>query len=131
MVPSLLKAHDSSGLELNKAQFDANDLQTYDIVFDQNTYLKTGNLRSSLYSVVYISKDKKSLLIAKPKTHILKQSKYPNEKSAIVDNYYTSANLHMEYVARDVRMLNFICRGSDTNFISFDEDWRPLEMRNF
>ena len=80
LVPSLLKAHDSSGSELNKIQFDANDLQIYDIVFDQNTYLKTGNLRSSLYSVMYISKDKKSLLIAKPRTHILKKSKYPNSK---------------------------------------------------
>ena len=59
LVPSLLKAHDSSGSELNKIQFYANDLQTYDIVFDQNTYLKTGNLRSSLYSVMYISKGKK------------------------------------------------------------------------
>ena len=100
LVPSLLRAHDSSGSELNKIQFDANDLQIYDIVFDQNTYLKTGNLRSSLYSVMYISKDKKSLLIAKRKTHILKKSKYPNSKIAATDNFYTSANLHMEYIGR-------------------------------
>ena len=101
------------------------------VVFDQNTYLKTGNLRSSLYSVVYISKDKKSLLVAKPKTHILKLSKYPNEKSASVDNYYSSANLHMEFVSRDVRMLNFICRGNDTEYVCFDEEWSPLEMEKF
>ena len=37
----------------------------------------------------------------------------------------------MEYIGRDVCMLNFIYRGSDTGFISFDQDWRPLEMDKF
>ena len=44
LIPSLLRAHDSSESELNKIQYNADDLQVYDIVFDQNTYLKTGNL---------------------------------------------------------------------------------------
>ena len=80
---------------------------------------KTKNWRSSLYSVVYISKDKKSLLIAKPKPQILRKSKYPNSKVAEPDRYYTKAHLHLEYISRDIRSLNFICHGDNTYLVIF------------
>ena len=28
-------------------------------------------------------------------------------------------------------MLNFICRGNDTEYVCFDEEWSPLEMEKF
>ena len=37
----------------------------------------------------------------------------------------------MEFISRDVRMLNFICRGNDTKYVCFDEEWSPLEMEKF
>ena len=84
-----------------------------------------------MYSVGYISKDKKSLLIAKPKPQILRKSKYPNTTVSKPDNYYKKAHLHLEYVSRDVRSLNFICRGDDTQLVVFDTEWMPLEMESY
>ena len=51
-----------------------------DLVVDPNTYKKYWNVRASMYKVIYILDDGKTLLIAKPKLHILKKSKYLNEK---------------------------------------------------
>ena len=60
---------------------------------------------------MYISNDHKSVLIAKPQTHILRKSKYPNSKVATTDRYYNQANLYLESVCHDTRHLNFICHG--------------------
>ena len=70
--------------------------------------------------MVYISKDKKSLLIARPKPQILRKSKYPDSKIASPDKYYTKAHLNLEYISRDVCSLNFICPGDDTKLVLFD-----------
>ena len=85
------------------------------VVFDQKTFEKTKNLCSSLFSVIYIPNDKKSLLIARPKPQILHQSKYPDSKVSKPDNYYTKAHLHLEYICRDIHSLNFICHGESTD----------------
>ena len=95
------------------------------------TFEKTKNVWSSLFSVIYISKDKKSLLIGRPKPQILRKSKYPNSTVSKPDNYYKKAHLHLEYVSRDVRSLNFICRGDDTQLAVFDTEWMPLEMESY
>ena len=71
LLPSLLKAHDKSGNELNKIMFNSENLKKFDIVFDPNPYEKSDNLLASLYTVMYISEDHKSILIAKPQTYIL------------------------------------------------------------
>ena len=126
-----MKAHDEAGNSLNKFQHCGEDIKPYDVVFDENTFEKTKNLRSSLYSVVYISKDKKSLLIAKPKPQILRKSKYPNSKVAEPDIYYTKAHLHLEYISRDIRSLNFICHGDNIDLVIFHSDWRPLQMEDY
>merc|ERR1712002_486391 len=129
LLPSLLKAHDKSGNELNKMMFNSEQLRIFDCVFDPKTYEKTGNLRASLYTVMYISENHKSVLIAKPQTHILRKSKYPNSNIATTDRFYTQANLHLEYLSRDTRHINFICHGSDaSDFVSFDPDWTPMKM---
>ena len=112
LLPSLLKCHDKSGNELHKNMFNSENLKKFDCVFDPKTYKKTGNLRASLYTVMYVSKDHKSVLIAKPQTHILHKSKYPNSKTSSTDRYYNRANLHLEFICRDTRHLNFICHGS-------------------
>ena len=131
LLPTLLKAHDEAGNSLNKFQHCGEEIKPFDVVFDANTFEKTKNLRSSLYSVVYISKDKKSLLIAKPKPQILRKSKYPNSKVAEPDRYYTKAHLHLEYISRDIRSLNFICHGDNTDLVIFYSDWRPLQMEDY
>merc|ERR1712240_664619 len=101
LLPSLLKCHVKSGNELHKNMFNSKNLQKYDCVFDPETYKKTGNVRASLYTIMYISKDHKSVLIAKPQTHILRKSKYPNLESPTTDRYYKSANLHLKYLCCD------------------------------
>ena len=108
----LLKSHGKSRNKINKNMFNSENLKKFDCVFDPKTYEKTGNLCASLYTVMYISKDHKSVLIAKPQTHILRKSKYPNSKIATTDRYYTKANLHLEFICHDTRHLNFICHGS-------------------
>ena len=78
---------------------------------------------------MYISKDHKSVLIAKPQTHILHKSKYPNSKTSSTDQYYNQANLHLKFMCRDTRHLNFICHGSEaSDFVSFDPEWSPMKM---
>ena len=39
--------------------------------------------------------------------------------------------MHLEYVSRDVRSLNFICRGDETELVVFDTEWMPLEMESY
>ena len=96
---------------------------------DPDTYTKTGNVRASLYKVMYVSRNHKSVLIAKPQTHILRKSKYPNSESPSTDRYYNQANLHLKYLCRDTRHLNFICHGDDASeFVSFDPNWSPMKM---
>ena len=119
ILPTLLKAHDDAGNSLNKFQHCGEDLQLWDVVFDEKTFEKTKNVRSSLFSVIYISKDKKSLLIGRPKPQILRKSKYPNSKVAEPDRYYTKAHLHLEYISRDIRSLNFICHRDNTDLVIF------------
>ena len=89
------------------------------------------NFRSSIFTVVYISKDKKSLLIARPKPQIMRKSKYPNSTVATPDRYYKRAHLNMEFMSRDVRSLNFICHGDNTELVLFDQEWQPLKMNEF
>ena len=109
--------------------FNSEQLKKYDCVFDPETYKKTGNVRASIYSIMYVSKDHKSVLIAKPQTYILRKSKYPNAKSSTVDKHYKSATQHLKILCRDSRHLNFICHGKDaSDFVSFDEDWKPMKM---
>merc|ERR1712240_454092 len=132
LLPTLLKAHDDSGNSLNKFQHCGEDLQLWDVVFDQKTFEKTKNVRSSLFSVVYISKDKKSLLIGRPKPQILRKLTYiTNTTVSKPENYYKKGNLHLEYVSRDVRSLNFICRGDKTELVVFDTEWMPLQMESY
>ena len=38
LLPSLLKAYNESGSQLNRFQFNGDDLRLYDIVFDPKTY---------------------------------------------------------------------------------------------
>ena len=95
LLPSLLKGHDKSRSELNSSHFLGEELRLYDVVFDEKTFKTTKNIRASIYTIVYISKDKKSILIYKPKTHILSKSLYPNSKVAQPDLKYTKANLHL------------------------------------
>ena len=47
------------------------------------------------------------------------------------DNYYKQAHLHLEYISRDVRSLNFICCGDDTNLVVFDTEWMPLQIESY
>ena len=78
---------------------------------------------------MYISEDCKCVLIAKPQTHILRKSKYPNSKIATMDRYYTKGNLHLEFMCHDTRHLNFICHGSEaSDFITFDPDWSAMKI---
>ena len=78
---------------------------------------------------MYLSKDFKSVLIAKPQTHISRKSKYPNSKTSSTDRYYNQANLHLKFMCRDARHLNFICHGSEaSDFLSFDPEWSPMKM---
>ena len=78
---------------------------------------------------MYVLNDHNSVLIAKPQTHILHKSKYPNSKTASTDRYYDQANLHLEFICQDTRHLNFICHGSEaSDFVSFDPDWSPMKM---
>ena len=78
---------------------------------------------------MYVSKDHKSVLIAKPQTYILRKSKYPNAKSSTIDKHYESATKHLKYLCRDSRHLNFICHGENaSDFVSFDKDWEPMKM---
>ena len=70
LLPILLKAHNDAGNSLNKFQYCRDDLQLFDVVFDEETFEKSKNVRSSLFSVIYISKDKKSLLIGRPQPQI-------------------------------------------------------------
>ena len=93
------------------------------MVFCEKTFEKTKNFRSSIFTVVYISKDKKSLLIARPKPQIMRKSKYPNSTVATPDRYYKRAHLNMEFMSRDVRSLNFICHGDNTELVLFDQEW--------
>ena len=57
LLPSLLKCHDKSGNELHKNMFNSKNLKKYDCVFDPETYKKTGNLRPTLYTIMYVLKD--------------------------------------------------------------------------
>ena len=78
---------------------------------------------------MYVLKDHNSVLIAKPQTHILRKSKYPNSKTSSTERYYNRANLHLECISRDTRHLNFICHGSEaSDFVSFDPEWSPMKM---
>merc|ERR1711872_984503 len=95
LLPTLLIAHDDAGNSLNRFQHCGEDLQLWDIVFDEKTFEKTKNVRSSLFSVINISKEKKSLLIGRPKPHILCKSKYPNTTESKPDNEYKKAHLPM------------------------------------
>ena len=131
LLPSLLKAYDSSDTCLNKSQFSGEDLKLYDVVFCEKTFEKTKNFMSSIFSVVYISTDKKSILIARPKPQIMRKSKYPNSTIATPDRHYKKAHLNMEFMSRDVCSLNFICHGDDTQLILFDQEWQPLKMNKF
>ena len=131
ILPSLLKAHDSSGTCLNKSQFSGEDLKLYDVVFCEKTFEKTKNFRSSIFSVVYISQDKKSIFITRPKPQIMRKSKYPNSTIATPGCHYKKAHLNMEFMSRDVRSLNFICHGDDTQLVLFDQEWQPLNMNKF
>ena len=131
LLPYLMRAHDKAGNQLNHSQFNGEDLKLYDVVFDAVSWKKSHNIRSSLYTVIYISKDKKSLLIGRPQTQILKESLYPNDKVSRHDKKYTSANLHLEYVSRDIRRLNFICHGENTDLVVFDREWEPLSMQDY
>ena len=87
-LPSLLRAYDSSGTCLNRSQFSGDDLRLYDVVFCEKTFEKTKNFRSSIFSVVYISQDKKLILIARPKPQIMRKSKYPDSTVATPDCHY-------------------------------------------
>ena len=58
LLPTLLKAHDDAGNSLNKFQYCREDLQLFDVVFDEETFKKIKNVCSSLFSIIYISKDK-------------------------------------------------------------------------
>ena len=131
LLPSLLKAYDSAGTCLNQSQFSGDDLQLHDVVFCEKTFEKTKNFRSSIFTVVYISKDRKSLLIARPKPQIMKKSKYLNYKVATPDRYYKKAHLNMEFMSRDIRSLNFICHEDNTDLVLFDQEWSPLKMNEF
>ena len=131
LLPSLLKAYDSAGTFLNQSQFSGEDLLLNDVVFCTKTFEKTKNFRSSIFTVVYISKDKKSLLIARPKPQIMRKSKYPNSKVATPDKYYKKAHLNLEFLSRDMRSLNFICHGDNTDLVLFDQEWSPLKMNEF
>ena len=84
-----------------------------------------------MFSVIYISKDKTSLLIARPKPQILCKSKYPNSKVSKSDNYYTQSHLHLEYISRHIRSLNFICHGDNTDLVILDTEWIPLEIETY
>ena len=103
LLPSLLKAYDSAETCPNQSQFSGDDLQLHDVVFCEKTFEKTKNFRSSIFTIVYISKDKKSLLIARPKPQIMRKSKYPNATVATPDRHYKRAHLNMEFMSRDVR----------------------------
>ena len=37
----------------------------------------------------------------------------------------------MEFICRDIRRLNFICHGENTDYVAFDTEWRPLEMESY
>ena len=114
---------------MNKFIFNSENLKKFDAIFDPRTYEKYGNLHASLYAVMYISEDRKSVLIAKPQTHILRKSKYLNSKIATTERYYTKANLHLQFMCCDTRHINFICHGSEaTDFVTFDPDWSPMKM---
>ena len=127
LLPSLLKSHNKSGNELKKFMFNSENLRKFDVIFNLRTYETYGNLCASLYTIMYILEDHKSVLIAKPQTHILHKSKYPNSKEATTDRYYTKANLNLEFICRDTRHLNFICHGSEgSDFITFDPEWSPM-----
>ena len=72
---------------------------------------------------MYVSKNHKSVLIAKPQTHILRKSKYPNSKTSSTDRYYNQANLHLKFMCRAARHLNFSYHSSEvSDFVSFDPD---------
>ena len=47
------------------------------------------------------------------------------------DNYYKKAHLHLEYVSRDVRSLNFICHEDDTQLVVLDTEWMPLQIESY
>ena len=71
------------------------------------------------------------MLIGRPRPQILRKSKYPNAIVSEPDNYYKQAHLHLEYISRDVRSLNFIYRGDDTNLVVFDTEWMPLQIESY
>ena len=81
--------------------------------------------------MVYISQDKKLILIARPKPQIMRKSKYPDSTVATPDRHYKKAHLNMEFMPRGVRSLNFICHGDDTQLVLFDQEWQPLKMNKF
>ena len=103
----------------------------YDVVFDERTFKTTKNIRASIYTMVYISKDRKSILIAKPQTHILSKLIHPNSKIAKPDIEYTRANLHSKFVCRDIRRFNFICHAENTHMAVFENDWKSLKMEEY
>ena len=61
----------------------------------------------------------------------MRKSKYPDSKVAIPDKYYKKAHLNLEFLSRDVRSLNFICHGDNTDLVLFDQEWSPLKMDEF
>ena len=64
-------------------------------------------------------------------THILSKSIHPNSKVVKPDIEYTRANLHLEFVCRDIRRLNVICHAENTDLAVFDNDWEPLKMEEY
>ena len=84
------------------------------------------------YSVSFTyQQTKKALLTLKPIPQILCKSKYPDSKISKPDNYYTKANLYLEYICQDIRSLNFICHGNNTDLVIFDTEWRLLQMESY
>ena len=131
LLPKLLRSYGAGGEELNRTQFNTDYLKLGDIVFDSITYTKSGDVRASIFRIIHMSDDNKSLVIARPKMEYIRKSKYPNKHESMVDSNYTRGAKDCIYVSRDARHLNFICHGPDKDdLISFDPQWRPLDVRD-
>ena len=131
LLPKLLRSYGRSGIELNRNQFNSDHLKLGDIVFDPITYTKSGDIRASIFRVIHMSENNKSLVIARPKLEYIRKSKYPNKSESSVDSDYTRGAKDCIIVSRDARHLNFICHGPDKDdLISFDPTWKPLDVRD-
>ena len=80
LIPELLKAQDKHGKQLGRNPFNTDELEIGDIVFDKNTYNETGHIRGSIYKVQYLTKDNKSVLLARPKLKAIQKSRYPTKQ---------------------------------------------------